>query len=93
MKAIGLRLFPLQVKRQEDNANSKEDSLMWSFMTQPGLATAVLDLTDAFAWLGVGLLGLTALTAWGITCIAVRHQLSERATGTATTPPSYQEAA
>ena len=67
---------------------------MWSFMTQPGLATAVLDFTDALAWLGVGLLGLTALTAWGIACIAVRHQITQRATRAAeATLPSYQEAA
>jgi hypothetical protein len=67
---------------------------MWSFMTQPGLATAVLNFTDAFAWLGVGLLGLTVLAAWVIAVSAVRHQVSQRATGAAqTAPPSYREAA
>ena len=67
---------------------------MWNFMMQPGLANAVLDFTDALAWLGVGLLGLTALSAWGIACIAVRHQLSQRATRSEkAAPPSYREAA
>jgi hypothetical protein len=67
---------------------------MWSFTTQPGLATAVLDFTDAFAWFGVGLLGLTALAAWVIAVTAVRHQVSQRATRAAkTAPPRYREAA
>jgi hypothetical protein len=67
---------------------------MWSFATQPGLATAVLDFTDAFAWLGVGLLGLTALAGWVIAIKAVRHQVSQRATRAATTAPlRYREAA
>jgi hypothetical protein len=35
---------------------------MWSFATQPGLATAVLDFTNDLSLLGVGLLGLVALS-------------------------------
>jgi hypothetical protein len=66
----------------------------WSFAAQPGLATAILDFTDALAWLGVGLLGLTALAGWWLACVAVRHQVSQRATRAAkTAPSSYREAA
>jgi hypothetical protein len=82
------------MKLQENNTGPKEDHLMWSFTTQPGLATTVLDFTDALAWLGVGLLGLTALAAWAIAVRAIRHQVSQRATRAAKTmPSSYREAA
>jgi hypothetical protein len=66
----------------------------WSFAAQPGLATAILDFTDALAWFGVGLLGLTALAGWWTAREAVRHQVSQRATHAAqTAPASYREAA
>lgn len=67
---------------------------MWSFMTQSGLATAVLDVTNDLSLLGVGLLGLTVLSIGSVAWVAIQHHLSqgaEPAGETATT--SYRKAA
>lgn len=67
---------------------------MWHFVTQPGLATVVLDLTNDLSWLGVGLLGLMALAAGSIASAAIRHhafQSTKPAVETA--PADYREAA
>jgi len=67
---------------------------MWSFTPQPGLATAVLDVTNDLSLLGVSLLGLTVLSIGSIAWVAIRHHLSqgtEPAGETATM--SYRKAA
>ncbi|MBI3302396.1 MAG: hypothetical protein HYZ72_10030 [Deltaproteobacteria bacterium] len=67
---------------------------MWSFATQPGLATAVLDFTNDLSWLGVGLLGLMALAAGSVAFVAIRHQVSQRTKpAVETAPADYREAA
>ncbi|HEV8716130.1 MAG TPA: hypothetical protein VGX03_25300 [Candidatus Binatia bacterium] len=67
---------------------------MWSFMTQPGLTTTVLDWTTDLSWLGVGLLGLMALAAGSIAFTAIRYHVSQSAKPAAeTTPVDYREAA
>ncbi len=69
---------------------------MWSFMTQPGLATATVDFTDDFTLLGVGLLGMMALAAGAIAFAAIRHYLAQRTKPTAErvpTPADHREAA
>jgi hypothetical protein len=50
---------------------------MWSFMTQPGPATAVLEVTHDFSLLGVSLLSLMALSIGPIAWVAIRHYLSQ----------------
>ncbi len=67
---------------------------MWSFITQPGLTTVVLDFTNDLSWLGVGLLGLTALAAGSIAFMAIRHYISQSTKPTVKTAPAdYQKAA
>ncbi len=67
---------------------------MWSFITQPGLATVVLDLTNDLSGLGVGLLGLMALAAGSIASAAIRHQAPQSAKpAVETAPADYREAA
>ena len=67
---------------------------MWSFATQPGLATAVLDFTNDLSWLGVGLLGLMALAAGSIAFVAIQHHVSQSAKpAVEIAPADYQEAA
>lgn len=45
---------------------------MWSFIPQPGLATTVVDFTDALSPLLRGLLALVILAATGIAWEALR---------------------
>jgi hypothetical protein len=60
---------------------------MWSFITQQGLATAVVDFTNALSPLLVGLVGLLALSAAGIAWEALRaHRSQTRTPGTQHTP-------
>jgi len=69
---------------------------MWSFITQQGLATAIVDFTDAFSPLLVGLVGLLALSAAGIAVAAIRAQRSQTrmsATPHTSTMPNHREAA
>lgn len=76
------------------NCWRKEDKPMWSFMTQPGLTTTVLDLTTDLSWLGIGLLSLTALAAGSIAFMAIRYHVSQRTKPAAeTTPVDYRKAA
>ncbi len=67
---------------------------MWSFVTQPGVATTVLDFTNDLSWLGVGLLGLMALAAGSIAFVAIQHHVSQSAKPAAETAPAdHREAA
>lgn len=67
---------------------------MWNFMTQPGLATAVLDVTNDLSLLGVGLLSLMVLSAGSIAWVAIRHHLSQGAEPAGeTAATSYRKAA
>lgn len=49
---------------------------MWHALTSPGIATAQLDMTQALAPLGIGLVGLLALSAAGIVWAAVQPSVS-----------------
>jgi hypothetical protein len=54
----------------------------------------VLDFTDDLSLLGVGLLGLVALSMGSLVLTAVRYHISQRVMRTAKTAPSrYREAA
>ena len=67
---------------------------MWSFVTQPGIATAVLDVTNDLSLLGVGLLGLTMLSIGSIAWVAIRHHLSQDTEpAVETAPTNYRKAA
>jgi hypothetical protein len=67
---------------------------MWSFVTQSGVAIAVLDFTNDLLLLGVGLLGLMALAAGSLALVAVRHEVSQRTKPAAEpAPASYRKAA
>jgi hypothetical protein len=67
---------------------------MWSFITQPGLATVILDLTNDLSGLGIGLLGLMVLAAGSIASAAIRHHVSQSTKpAVETAPADYQEAA
>ena len=46
---------------------------MWSFIAQSGLAPEVVDFTNALSLLGVGLVGLVALSAGLIALTALRQ--------------------
>ncbi len=50
---------------------------MWP-MTQPGLATAVVDFTSALSPLTIGLLGLMWLSVGFIVFVAIREHLSQK---------------
>ncbi len=50
---------------------------MWP-MTQPGLATAVVDFTSALSPLTIGLLGLMWLSVGFIVFVAIREHLSRK---------------
>jgi hypothetical protein len=67
---------------------------MWSFITQPGLATVVLDLTNDLSGLGVSLLGLMTLAAGSIAFVALRYHVSQSTKpAVETAPADYREAA
>jgi hypothetical protein len=68
---------------------------MWNFLTQPGLSTTVLDFTTDLSLLGISLVGLMALAAGSIVCIALRHSITQQATRAAEGAPKthYREAA
>ncbi len=51
---------------------------MWPIMTQSGLATAVVDFTDALSPLTIGLLGLMWLSVGFISFAAIREHLSRK---------------
>lgn len=51
---------------------------MWTLMTQPGLATAVVDFTHDLSLLTIRLLGLVGLSAGMILFAAIRHSLSQQ---------------
>jgi len=47
---------------------------MWNFIAQSGLTTAGVDFTNALSLLGVGLVGLVALSAGLLALTALRPQ-------------------
>jgi hypothetical protein len=51
---------------------------MWNFITQSGMATTVVDFTNEFSPLLVGLVSLLWLSVGVIAVIAIRHYLSEK---------------
>jgi hypothetical protein len=69
---------------------------MWNFITHTGIAAVAMDFTNDFSVLGIGLIGLTALSAAMITFAAIQEHRSretEAMTEAAHTPGDYQEAA
>ncbi|MEW6296705.1 MAG: hypothetical protein AB1671_03060 [Thermodesulfobacteriota bacterium] len=52
---------------------------MWNFMMPSGLSTTIIDFTNDFSLLGLGLIGLTALAAGSIAGMALRHYIAQRA--------------
>ena len=61
---------------------------MWSFIAQSGLAPGVVDFTNALSLLGVGLVGLVALSAGLIALTALRQQGSQAPQAVAETTPA-----
>jgi hypothetical protein len=61
---------------------------MWSFIAQSGLATGVMDFTNALSLLGVSLVGLVALSAGLIAFTALRQQVSQAPQPVAETTPA-----
>jgi hypothetical protein len=51
---------------------------MWNFITQSGMAATVVDFTNEFSPLLVGLVSLLWLSVGVIVVIALRHYLSEK---------------
>jgi hypothetical protein len=51
---------------------------MWSFMGQSGPATAVLDFTNDFSVLFIGLVSIVGLSAAMIVWVAICHYLSQK---------------
>lgn len=51
---------------------------MWNFMSQSGPATTVLDFTNDFSVLLIGLVGVVGLSAAMIVWVAMRHYLSQK---------------
>lgn len=69
---------------------------MWSFMIQPGLAIATVDLTNDLPLLIAGLVGVVWLSTGMIAFAAIRHYLSQRTKPTAEATPAivdHREAA
>ena len=61
---------------------------MWNFIAQSGLTTAGVDFTNALSLLGVGLVGLVALSAGLIALTAIRQQMSQALQPVAETTPA-----
>ena len=61
---------------------------MWNFITQPGLASAVIDFTSELSPVIVGLLSLVGLSAGMIVFAAIRYHLSQRTQPVARTAPA-----
>jgi hypothetical protein len=51
---------------------------MWTFSNYSGMATTVVDFTNEFTPLFVGLVGLVALSAGMITFMALRYHWAQR---------------
>ena len=68
---------------------------MWNFPIQSGFATTIVDFTNDFSWLNVGLMGLMGLSAGVVIFTALRHYLSEKTQPAVETVPAidYREAA
>jgi len=69
---------------------------MWTFIAQPGLATAIVDFMNDFSLLAFGLLGLLTLSVLMIAFAATRRhapQQTEPVAGTAPIPTDHREAA
>jgi hypothetical protein len=69
---------------------------MWSFMTQPGLATATVDFTSDLSLLLTGLVGVMWLSVGMTAFAAIRHYVSRQTkplAETAPTPVDHREAA
>jgi len=61
---------------------------MWNFMSQSGPAMAVLDFTNDFFMLLIGLLGIVGLSAAMFVWVALRPYLSRKHKRMAETPSS-----
>ncbi len=69
---------------------------MWGFISQPDLATVLLDFTNELSLLGSGLFGLVVLSGGMLALAAIRHHLSQTAkpvTETVSAPIDYRKAA
>ncbi len=69
---------------------------MWGFISQPDLATVVLDFTNELSLLGGGLFGLVVLSGGMLALAAIRHHRSQKAKAVANTTPApatYRKAA
>jgi hypothetical protein len=69
---------------------------MWTFITQPGLATTIVDFTHELSQLLVGLGSMVWLSAGMIVFAALRHiamQNTKPSAETTPTPADYQAAA
>ncbi len=69
---------------------------MWNFIPQSGIATTVVDFTNEFSPLLIGLVGLMWLSAAMIFFTALRHYLTQKTKPEADTKsgsPSGREAA
>ena len=55
---------------------------MWTFISQPGLTTTIVDFTNEFSPLLVGLVGLVALSAGAIAWTALRYHWTQRSRAT-----------
>jgi uncharacterized oligopeptide transporter (OPT) family protein len=56
----------------------KGEQTMWNFMGQSGPATAILDFTNDFSVLMIGLVGIVGLSAAMIVWIAIAHYLAQK---------------
>ena len=69
---------------------------MWTFITQPGLATTIVDFTNALSPLLVGLESVVWLSAGMIVFAALQHiavQNTKPSAETTSTPANYKTAA
>ena len=76
--------------------SGKEYTLMWTFITQLGLATTIVDFTNALSPLLVGLESVVWLSAGMIVFAALQHvavQNTKPSAETTSTPAHYKTAA
>ncbi len=69
---------------------------MWTFMTQSGMATTVVDFTSEFSPLLIGLVSLLWLSVGMLVCLALQDSLSRKVKPEAGTNPvssDHREAA
>ena len=64
---------------------------MWSFITQPGVASATVDFTKDLSWLACGLFGFVVLSAALLTLMVIQQRVVQATKPLAETIPASMD--